>query len=338
MDSPARTRSVPPDEINVRRELLARKALLVETEHLGPLAAQIQQTIGIEMPTPVVELGDPRWSDRGVRVLLKREDLTHPLIRGNKWRKLKYNLAACVDRGCSRLVTAGGAFSNHILAVAAAGHALGLDTLAFIRGESPNGLNPVLLKASQMGMQFRYVQRQDFHAMFYSRTQPCNVFTMQDSYFVPAGGSNELGLFGVGELMQELTEHCIDIFCCPCGTGGTAAGIASQLISNQRLIAFAALKGQNYLENEVTALLTSAGHSMNVQWMINHDFQFGGYARTKPDLVAFIRAFHSQHAIQLDPIYTAKMMYGLDYLIRSGQFAPGTTILAVHTGGIVGLF
>jgi 1-aminocyclopropane-1-carboxylate deaminase len=285
----------------------------------------------LRLPSPLEQLPDPRLAEAGVRLWLKRDDLIHPDLPGNKWRKLKHNLRAALDQGHRTLLTFGGAYSNHIRATAAAGHYAGLDTIGLIRGEPHDPLNWSLRYAAAHGMRLRYLDRST-----YRRKSDPNVIAalhrdLGDFYLLPEGGSNDLAVHGCAELPAEIGPD-FDVICCPCGTGGTLAGIAAGLVSSQRAIGFAVLKGGEFLTATVEGLQRSATGSVPANWHIEHAFHFGGYARTTPELTAFIDRFKQHHGLRLDRIYTAKMMYGIFALAERGVFRSGTRIVAVITG------
>lgn len=279
------------------------------------------------LPSPLVELRDTRLEPYGVELLLKRDDLIHPEVPGNKWRKLRYNLTAAREQGFTRLLTFGGAFSNHIRATAAAGHYLGFETVGVIRGEAHLPLNDSLAYATGRGMVLTYLDRatyrrkteQDVLAALEEQFGPC--------YVLPEGGSNGLAVRGCTELVGEITTE-FDVICCACGTGGTLAGIAAGLTDEQRAIGFAVLKGGQFLDDEVRRLQHEAFGEATSNWSIEYEFHFGGYAKRKPELDAFIAEFAARHGIRPDWVYEAKMLYGLFARIRAGAFAPGTRIVA----------
>jgi len=282
------------------------------------------------VPSPVFELLDDRLAAFGVRVYLKRDDLIHPEIPGNKWRKLKYNLAAAREQGHGTLLTFGGAYSNHIRAVAAAGHHFGFATIGIIRGEEHLPLNPTLAYAVGRGMRLVYLDRTTYRA----KAEPGVIAGLRrefgDFYLIPEGGSNALALRGCAELPAEI-PFAFDTICCATGTGGTLAGIALGLAEGQRAIGFSALKGGAFLADEVRRL--QAEHSrVTTNWTLETEHHFGGYARRDAELDTFIHNFAERHAITLDWVYVAKMMSGVFALTRAGLFAPGGTIVAVVTG------
>jgi 1-aminocyclopropane-1-carboxylate deaminase len=267
-----------------------------------------------------------------VTVWLKRDDLIHPDVPGNKWRKLKYNLIEAKRQGARTLLTFGGAYSNHIRAVAAAGRQQGLATVGIIRGEEHLPLNASLGYAIRQGMRLVYMDR----ATYRRKTDPDLIGGLRerfgpDVYLLPEGGTNELAVRGCAELPAEIEEP-FDVICCACGTGGTLAGIAGGLAPGQRALGFSVLKGGQFLTEEVAILQTvTFGRAMD-NWSIEYDYHFGGFAGRTPELDAFIADFERRHDLRLEWVYVAKMLYGLLDLIERGRFAPGSSIVAVITG------
>jgi 1-aminocyclopropane-1-carboxylate deaminase len=283
-----------------------------------------------ETPTPLVEIHDERVDAAGVRLFLKRDDLAVGRVRGNKRRKLKYNIAHARHIGARRVLTFGGAWSNHIAATAAAGAEFGIETIGVIRGDE-RSMNPVLEQARTDGMQLDYIDRE-----MYRRKTDANVIEglqkrWGDFLLIPEGGSNALALAGCRELVGELRDP-FEVICTAVGTGGTLAGLSVGISEEQTVIGFAALKGAGFLETDVRRLLREAD-ARSGKWSLELGWHFGGYARATPALTAFIQRFHDTHGIRLDPIYTGKMMFGLFEMIRSGRFRRGGRIVAVHTGG-----
>lgn len=283
------------------------------------------------VPSPVVEVWDELLSQRRVRLLLKRDDLIHPEVTGNKWRKLKYNLEQAKREDASTLLTFGGAYSNHIRATAAAGHHFGFDTIGVIRGEEHLPLNDSLAYARSRGMRLSYMDR----ATYREKTQPWVIERLRDEfgdfYLIPEGGSNALALRGCAELVDEI-DVTFDVICCPCGTGGTLAGIASSLGDDQEAVGFSVLKGGDFLRGNVAAFQQAAWGKVTGNWSVELEFHFGGFAKVNDTLKSFIAAFTERHGLALDWVYVAKMMYGILELVDRGRFAPGTVIVAVITG------
>ncbi|WP_328649186.1 pyridoxal-phosphate dependent enzyme [Amycolatopsis sp. NBC_00348] len=277
----------------------------------------------LRVPSPLVELREPGL---GARVFLKRDDLIHPELPGNKWRKLKHNLRDAA--GAKRLLTFGGAYSNHLLATAAAGHHFGFETVGVVRGEEHRPLNDVLGAAVAHGMALTYLDRTAYRAK--TEALPALRRRWGEFFLIPEGGANPAGVRGCAELVAEI-DVPFDVVACSCGTGATLAGIAAALAPGQRALGFSALKG-GFLDADVTRLQTETYGGRRGDWSIDADFAFGGFARRTPDLDAFIDGFEARHGLRLNWVYEAKMVYGLLQRIRRGGFAPGTTIVAVVAG------
>ncbi len=287
-------------------------------------------------PTPLIQLQDKILERAGVKLFLKRDDLIHPLVSGNKWRKLKYNLLHAMEQGYDSLLTFGGAYSNHLYAVAAAGAALGFKTIGIVRGEDhQDGETPTLRFCKDQGMTIHYVSRQEYrlrHETDYIK-KVGNEFG--DPYMIPEGGTNILALRGVREMVQETEEQlgsAPDYYAVAAGTGGTAAGIRS---AGANVLAFSVLKGGAFLADEIEELIDNPKISGKLE--LYTEYHFGGYAKWKEELMQFIRSFRNKHHIQLEQVYTGKLIYGLFDLIEKNHFRRGTTIVAVHTGGLQGL-
>ena len=286
------------------------------------------------VPSPVVELGDERLQARGVRLLLKRDDLIHPDLPGNKWRKLHHNLAAAAEQGHDTLLTFGGAYSNHIAATAAAGWHYGFATIGVIRGEEHRPLNPVLAGAVSRGMRLTYLDRTRYR----NKRDPALLAELRDRfgrfYPLPEGGSNELAVRGCAELAAEIVGQVpdVDVVCCPVGTGGTLAGIAGGLGPGRRAVGVAVLKGAGFLTGEVAALQRAEFGATSGNWTVAEEFHFGGYARRSSILDGFIADFAARHGLVLEWVYVAKMMFGLYAMVADGRIPAGSTVVAVITG------
>jgi 1-aminocyclopropane-1-carboxylate deaminase len=278
-----------------------------------------------------VELEDEQLARRGVRLLLKRDDLIHPDFPGNKWRKLKYNIVAAKEQGASTLLTFGGAYSNHIRATAAAGHYFGFETVGVIRGEAHDPLNETLAYAARLGMRLTYMDRSTYR----KKTDTAVIGALRaefgDFFFIPEGGGNPAGVQGCRELVSEI-EVDFDVIACACGTGATLAGVAAGLRVGQRAIGFAVLKGGEFLNGDVADLQRATFSDSLGDWSIETGFHFGGFARRNDALDSFVESFRCRHGIALDWVYEAKMMYGVFDFVERGAFPPGTTVLAVIAG------
>lgn len=302
---------------------------------LDDIARDIEKRIGIARPTPVVELFDALWQDRNIRFLVKRDDLTHPLVQGNKWRKLMYNLAECLRLGKKTVVTVGGAHSNHLISVAAAANKLGLASVGFVRGTELLSATPTLKLVASLGMSLRGIERSDFHELFYDSSEAPERLLSAGDYFVPAGGTNAFALGGLKHLAEEFPKG-IDTVYCACGTSGTLAGIAAFVPANVSCVGIATLKGTGYLEELTRSLYARAQIADRHNWTISYDYHFGGFAKLKPELVTFSERFSQRHRIPLDRVYTAKMFFGIFDLLARNVVPSNTTLLAVHTGGVFG--
>jgi len=288
------------------------------------------------MVTPIYEINSDLLDKQGVRLFIKREDLIHPLISGNKFRKLKYNLQKAHQENHHTLLTFGGAYSNHIHAVAAAGSLHGFQTIGVIRGEPCHPLNPTLSFASEMGMILHYVSRMHYRNK-YAHPFLLNLKEIYGSfYLIPEGGSNVEAIRGVREMMEEI-DQTFDVIAVSCGTGGTMAGILAGLNGRGYAIGFPVLKNGSFLKNDISRLLDTYERASFDNWHLETAYHFGGYAKFQPELIRFINDFKKETGIPLDPVYTGKMMFGLLDMIKKGIFEKGLKILAIHTGGLQGI-
>jgi len=288
--------------------------------------------------TPITEIFSPETRQARVRLLIKREDQNHPFISGNKWWKLKYNLEGAQQQGYNTLLTFGGAYSNHIYATAAAAHELGLKCIGVIRGEEIVPLNSTLAFAKNKGMKLHYVSREAY------RNKTDESFIQQlknrfgEFYLIPEGGTNQSAIRGVQEFAHTLkAEISFDYICLPVGTGGTIAGIISGLDAQHEVVGISVLKDGNFLMDEVRSHLKNFSDTVYGNWHIETSYHHGGYAKTNPQLFAFMDAMNANHNLPLDPVYTAKLMWGVLDMLAKGKFRRGSTVLVLHTGGLQGL-
>ena len=267
-----------------------------------------------------------------IELFVLREDEIHPRISGNKYRKLKYNLKAALELNKEGLLTFGGAYSNHIAAVAALGKEVGIPTLGFIRGEeivSKIEDNPTLTFAANCGMQFHFISRESYK----KRNDKSFINTLKEKfetyYIIPEGGTNTLAVKGCEEILSEETSN-FDYICVAVGTGGTLAGICNAAKSNQKILGFSALEGTH--QKEFIKNFTSKNN-----YSLMDEYCFGGYGKIDEALVRFINEFKAKTNIPLDPVYTGKMMYGIFELIKLQKLKKNSRILAIHTGGLQGI-
>ncbi len=275
-------------------------------------------------------------SEISANIYIKREDKFHPAISGNKWRKLKYNLIEAKKQRKKILLTFGGAYSNHIYATAAAGKLFGFRTIGLIRGEEHLPLNPTLTFAKNNGMKIHYVSRSEYRRRYDSGFIEEVYEKFGDVYLIPEGGTNLLALKGAAEIIEDINID-FDYICSACGTGGTLAGIIAGLNGNKKALGFPVLKGASFLEKNIENLITDFNGKLFNNWQLFLDYHFGGYAKINRDLIDFIFEFEKLNGIQLDPVYTGKMMYGIYDLLLNGYFKSGSTIIAIHTGGLQGI-
>lgn len=287
------------------------------------------------MQAPLQQLQHPLIQEHELTLWVKREDLLHPHISGNKWRKLKYNLQEAKALGKETIATFGGAYSNHIAATAAAGAEFGFKTIGIIRGEAHLPLNPTLQFATEQGMELHYISRE----LYRHKNEPDFLAELTDKlnqpYLVPEGGTNQLAVKGCTEILDDIDVD-YDVICCASGTGGTIAGLIAGLAGEKQVLGFPALKGGDFLKDEIAQLVYSYSGENYSNWQLITEYHFGGYARVKPELLEFMHRFQEQHHIPLEPVYTGKMFFGLFDLISKGYFSKGFRIIAIHTGGLQG--
>ncbi len=290
----------------------------------------------LNLPSPVSHLDSALLRSKNITLHIKRDDLIHPVIQGNKWRKLKYNLKHAKHQQQNTLLTFGGAFSNHIHATAAAGYCFGFKTIGIIRGEVKAPLNPTLQDATDWGMQLHYVSRSDYR----HKHEPAFIDALHkqfgDFYLIPEGGSNAEAIQGCREIIDELDED-YDVICAATGTGATLAGIILASNNKSRVIGFPVLKNARFLYTDIAQHLQQTTGNRFDNWHLQLDYHCGGYAKVTADLIEFISSFKQQFAITIEPVYTGKMLYGLFDLIQKDHFEAGSKILAIHSGGLQGL-
>jgi 1-aminocyclopropane-1-carboxylate deaminase len=279
----------------------------------------LNQSIAINLPN-------------GISLVMKREDLIHPFVSGNKFRKLKYNLLQAKTENQSTLLTFGGAYSNHIAAVAYAGKEKGFQTIGIIRGDELGDKiesNPTLKFAQECGMQFEFVSREDYRlktdSAFFEQLE--NKFG--SFYLIPEGGTNAFAIKGCEEILTQ-EDGIFDYVACAIGTGGTISGVINSAFRYQKILGFPALKG-DFLQDEIRNFV------QNENWELITEYHFGGYAKVNDELIAFINWFFEQTQIPLDPVYTGKMVFGVFDLINKNYFPENSKILLIHTGGLQGI-
>lgn len=269
----------------------------------------------------------------GIQLWIKREDLLHPEVSGNKFRKLKYNLLEARKQACKTILTFGGAHSNHISALAAAGKMFGFETIGIIRGEelkdSEEKWSLTLKYAASCGMKFEFVSREDYRKKDSDEFIAKLKSKFKGFYLVPEGGTNEFAIKGCEEILSEKDKE-FNYICSSVGTGGTLAGLINSSGKGQKVLGFSSLKS-DHLKNEVAELVSGEN------WEIILNYHFGGYAKVDAELINFMNDFSKNHKIILDPVYTGKLVFGIFDLIKQGYFPDNSKILAIHTGGLQGI-
>lgn len=282
----------------------------------------------MEIPTQEIVFEN----NHSVKIFIRREDLLHPHISGNKFRKLKYNLLEAQNENAKTLLTFGGAFSNHIAALAYAGKKNNFNTIGVIRGEELENnfeKNPTLRFAQECDMQFYFITREHYREKnsieFINHLKE----KFNNFYLVPEGGTNEFAIKGCEEILTSQDSE-YDYIACAVGTGGTISGIINSSFEHQKILGFPALKG-DFLQKDI------AKFAKNNNWQLFHDYHFGGYAKINSDLIRFINKFQEENKIPLDPIYTGKMVFGINDLVAKNYFPENSKILVIHTGGLQGV-
>lgn len=296
---------------------------------------RFEQNLNISCPSPTDNI-TPLWPGiENYSLSVKRDDLLHPVISGNKWRKLKYALLAAQQQQVKHILSFGGGYSNHLHALAYCCNKLGINLTTIVRGDYSSKLTPMLEDLKNWGADIHWVDRQTYQR----RDEPVylNELTRQfpDALLIPEGGSQSLALQGVAEIVGELNQH-YDYILSPVGSGGTLAGLINATVGlPTQVLGIAVLKGPGYFEELVANLLPASALNAN-HWQINHDYHFGGYAKSTEELRTFCKDFQLQTHISIEPVYTGKMFYGLRDLVARQYFPKGSRILALHTGGLQG--
>jgi len=279
----------------------------------------------------------PKLEANNCQLFIKREDEIHPLVSGNKFRKLKYNLKAAKQNKTKTLLTFGGAFSNHILATAVAGKLQNFKTIGVIRGDELGqdlsktlATNSTLRAAYEHGMKFEFISRERYRDKMSSDFLQKLELKYGDFYTLPEGGTNALAVKGCEEILTS-DDNEFDYICSCVGTGGTIAGIINSIEAPQKVIGFPALKG-DFLIKEIQQYCRGQKN-----WQLVSDYHFGGYGKYSDELIHFINRFKEDTTIPLDPIYTGKMMFGVLDMIKKNSFPKGSKILIIHSGGIQGI-
>lgn len=316
----------------------------------------------IKLPSLVSKIELPILNEKEIELYLKRDDLIHEVVSGNKWRKLKYNIEKAVFRQAQSpllpitILTFGGAYSNHIIATAFACKENGLKSIGIIRGDDPSvlrtsplgkgrneKLNETLNEAQELGMQLHFISREKYKRkeeknFIQELKNKSRLLSGGEFYLIEEGGANQLGIEGCKEILQE-EKAVYDYIACAAGTGTTLTGLLLSLRENEKLLGFPALKGGEFLKEEIEKNISNyyptEKNKIN-QLELICNYHFGGYAKVNDELKNFVFDFFKQTQIQLDLIYNGKMMFGLFDLIQKDYFPKNSRILAIHTGGAQG--
>ena len=281
------------------------------------------ETIAQNIPDQQINFHD-------ITLIIRRLDLVHPQISGNKFFKLKYNFLEAKRQGYQHILSFGGAYSNHIAATAFAAQQFGFQSVGVIRGEelADRPLNPTLATAQEFGMQLHFVSRDEYRR----KQQPEYLAELArqfpEHYVIPEGGTNALAIQGCQEILKD-SDAQFDVICCAVGTGGTISGLIEASHAHQQILGFSALKG-SFLKDEVAQL------TKKTNWNILDDYCCGGYAKTSAALMQFIRDFEAEFSIPLEQVYTAKMLMGIFDLIEKNYFLARSKLLVIHSGGLQG--
>ena len=275
-------------------------------------------------------------SSRKYTLYLKREDLIHSTISGNKWRKLKYNILEAKKLNHKTLLTFGGAYSNHIHATASAGKTFGFNTIGIIRGEECLPLNPTLKFASDCGMKLFYLNRSSYR----KKNDPLIIQELRNQfgqfYLLPEGGTNQLAIKGAAEIVENINFD-FDYILSACGTGGTLSGIICGLNGKNKIIGVPVLKRANFLRKDIYNYVEEFSGTNYFNWKLVLNYHFGGYAKITKELIEFIQKFEAINYVQLDPIYTGKLLFAIQEMINNNELKDNPIIIGVHTGGLQGI-
>lgn len=287
----------------------------------------------LEQDTVILRIDLDRFA--GVKLDIKREDQNHPLVQGNKWHKLKLNIEAFLSGDYKCILTFGGAFSNHIYATAGLCYYLGIPCIVYIRGYHLDKDNPTVKQLLLWNAQLFVIEP----SVYKDKSNPEFITGLKEkhsgAFIIPEGGSNDLGFKGMLSFAEKLKvelEVLPDYLCISSGTGASAAAFISSFESTvTRVLVFSSLKGYDFKKTIKEDFGIDA-----FNWKLIDNYHFGGYARVNVELVDYINSFYKATGVPLDPVYTGKMLYGIEDLIKNGKIAPGSRVLAIHSGGLQG--
>ncbi len=265
----------------------------------------------------------PQTFSGNIQVAVLRLDKIHPQVSGNKWFKLRFYLDRAMREGYAGIATFGGAWSNHLLATAAACAASGLQSIGIVRGEAPASYSPTLQQVTALGMELRFIPRDRYRKKNPGEDIP------RGFLLVPEGGAGPEGIAGAATI-AELIEDDFTHICCAAGTGTMTKGLV-QAMAGSEILAVSVLKNYRTLDDELTALYPDSD-----RWKVCHDYHFGGYAKHTDELLRHMNTFFQDTGIPSDFVYTGKLFYAVNDLIKRGYFPAGSRILMIHSGGLQG--
>lgn len=295
----------------------------------------LEELFTLNVPSREQKLPISWHNQNNVQVWLKRDDLIHPIISGNKWRKLSRTLRTISKSPPQTVISFGGGYSNHLHALAYCCHKLSISLIAIVRGDYSNHMTPMLKDIQRWGAKIKFVTKTTYQ----QRTQPSFINSLNaehpDALVIPEGGSQREALQGVQDIVNELSQP-FDCIIAPVASGGTLAGLSRactecSVQNHAKILGVAVLKGENYLESLVEGLSPSARN-----WQIEHGFHFGGYAKSSAELDQFCAEFMQSQHIPIEPVYSGKMLFALKHMIENNEFPHGSNVLALHTGGLQG--
>ena len=287
--------------------------------------------MNFKLPSKIKELKLNINNSNNIKLFIKREDLIHDIVSGNKWRKLNYNFKYIKEKKIKKILSFGGAYSNHLHALSWLAKKNNIKSFGLVRGCKLSIENSTLSFCKKNKMDLFFLDRSTYRNNKYNNPIFKKIIKSEENIFViPEGGFNEFGIKGCEEIMNEVNEH-YDIICCSIGSGCTAVGIIKSLKFNQSFLGFSSFKNNSQIKN----IISEKVKTMN--WEINSEYNFGGFGQVNDELKKFIKDFKNTYAIMLDPIYTSKLFFGLFDMISKNKLPKDSRILVLHTGGLQGL-
>ena len=285
-----------------------------------------------QIPSPIQEINLKINNPYNIRLFIKREDLIHKIVSGNKWRKLKYNFEYLVNNKIDTILSFGGAYSNHLHALSWLANLRNIKSIGIVRGDPSYRNNPTLSFCVKNKMELQFLSRKVYRESKFNNKVVNKLKKEHEKIFIiPEGGFNNFGIKGCEEIMNEVDGN-FDTICCSIGSGCTAVGLIKSLKDHQNFLGFSSFKNSKLLEDVI-----SKNTNSKINWKINCDYNFGGFGKVNTDLIKFIDSFAQLYKIELDPVYTSKLFFGLFDMISKKKIKKESRILVIHTGGLQGL-